>query len=103
MEIKTIGSFDKDGNNTPAKIDQTTGRELKIQNLMSHIGMAVDNLKNIHKSEGGWQGLYKKIVGSDTFQTGLATAVAYSVGAVAEGLSEARSGHLARLRWKRAI
>ena len=97
-QIKTIGSFDKDGNNTPAKIDaaktQTTGRELKIQNLMSHIGMAVDNLKNIHKSEGGWKGLYKKIVGSDTFQTGLATAVAYSVGAVAEGVSGSTLGAL---------
>ena len=65
-QIKTIGSFDKDGNNTPAKIDaaktQTTGRELKIQNLMSHIGMAVDNLKNIHRAAG--RGFTKRLWGA---------------------------------------
>ena len=67
-QIKTIGSFDKDGNNTPAKIDaaktQTTGRELKIQNLMSHIGMAV-------RARAFGRGFTKRA----TFQTGLATAV----------------------------
>ena len=101
--LKAIGSFLKDGNHDDSigiAKEQTSTRELKIQSLMSKIGIAVDTVKALHKStenwrEGwktvwsteGWSGLWKKITGAQEFQHGIATAVATGAGMLAEGAS----------------
>ncbi len=102
--LKTIGSFIKDGTvadkvrNTKTQVTST--RDTKLQDLMSHIGIAVDNVRALHKStehwqdgwktmwsKEGWSGLWKKITGAREFQTGIATAVATGTAAIAEGAS----------------
>ena len=101
--LKPIGSFVKDGT-VPDKIatdkEQTSTRELKIHDLMGHLGIAIDNVKALHKStehwrsgfktiwsKEGWGGLWRKITGAQEFQTGIATAVATGTAALAEGAS----------------
>ena len=43
-------------------------KEKKIKDLIDRAGVKVDNLQEIHTKEGGWGGLFRKLVGTETFQ-----------------------------------
>ena len=101
--LKAIGSFLADGNHSEkiaTSKEQQSSREIKIKSLMSKIGIAVDTVKELHKStenwrdgwktvwsKEGWSGLWNKITGAQEFQHGIATAVAAGAGMIAEGAS----------------
>jgi len=46
-------------------------KETMLQSLVRKAGVPVDNLKDIYDQSGSWQGLMRKIVGSEPFQRGI--------------------------------
>ena len=76
---------------------QDSPRIAQIKSLMGKIGIPIDNISALYAEGGGWKGLWKKMVGSEAFQVGLTSVVAYGAGEVAEGVSGGTAGALAGL------
>ena len=62
-------------------------KESMLQGLIRKAGISVDNVKDIYDQSGSWQGLLRKIVGSEPFQQGITQFVDAGI-VVATGAAE---------------
>ena len=98
--LKTAHSFVTDGYQRYKKFKEAwsglTKKETQIGDLIKRAGVQVDNLKDIHGTSGGWNGLFRKVVGSENFQHSLLGAVGEAATALAtEGFTPAAGAAIA--------
>jgi len=62
-------------------------KESMLQGLIRKAGISVDNVKDIYEQSGSWQGLLRKIVGSEPFQQGITEFVDAGI-VIATGAAE---------------
>jgi len=98
--LKTAHSFVTDGYQRYKKFKDIwsglTKKEVQIGDLIKRAGVKVDNLKDIHDQEGGWNGLFRKLVGSEDFQHSLLTGLGEAATALAtEGFTPAAGAAIA--------
>ncbi len=98
--LKSAHSFVTDGYKRYQDLREMFGglseKEQKIGDLIKRAGVKVDNIQDIHNKEGGWGGLFRKLVGTETFQHSVAEALVEVGTAVAtEGFTPALAATIA--------
>ena len=79
--LKNAHRFISDGYEKYTSVKKAFGGELsatdkRIADLLTQTGVQVDNIQQIHDSEGGWAGLARKVVGTEEFQHSLLSNIA---------------------------
>ena len=72
-------------------------KETMLQGLVRKAGIPVDNIKAIYDQSGSWQGLMRKIVGSEPFQTGIHEFVAAGAAVASTAYTDGAGPALAAL------
>ena len=81
----------------PRRMLQGDSRIKQLIELAKNTGIDIDNVKSLYAEGGGFKGLFRKIIGSKQFRTGIAELTAYGAGIIAEGASGGTFGLLAGL------
>ena len=86
----------------PKQKKQGDSRIAQLISLAKGAGVMIDNAKTLYAEGGGFKGLFKKIIGSKQFRSGLGELAAYGAGVMAEGASGGGAGVLAGLSYEAA-